>query len=221
MVKLICFDMDGVIFEHANFWMELHKKYNTYKEGLELTEKHLKTNYSKLVQEVVGRLWKGKPESIFLELVNSIKYIQGAHELLKWLKNQGYKIAIISAGPKRLAQRAQKELGVDYIYTNELIFRDGIVTGEFKWPIASDRKAVTLRRLCEEHKINLKDCIVVCHDHADIKMAKIAGFTIGFCPEDEELKKYCNVVINKKDLCQLIPLLKDFETKREIFINLQ
>ncbi len=27
--KLICFDLDGVIFKDINFWMELHKKFGT------------------------------------------------------------------------------------------------------------------------------------------------------------------------------------------------
>ena len=33
MPTLICFDMDGVIFEHRNFWLELHKVFGTLEEG--------------------------------------------------------------------------------------------------------------------------------------------------------------------------------------------
>ena len=206
--KLICFDMDGVIFECTNFWMELHKKYNTYKEGLELTKKYLKSDYAKLVGEVVKKLWKGKPESAFLALINSVNYTKGARELFNWLNSKNFKTAIISTGDKKLAERAKKELGINYIYTNKLIFKKGIIGGEFKWSIASDRKSVTLKELCKILLVDLKDCVVVGHDHADIKMARIAGFTIGFCPEDKEFKKYCNVIINKKDLKELIPILE-------------
>ena len=53
MIKLIVFDMDGVIFEHYNFWLELHKSYDTHEEGLKLTNKYLKTDYQKLVGEVI------------------------------------------------------------------------------------------------------------------------------------------------------------------------
>lgn len=31
--KLICFDMDGVIFKDVNFWMELHKAFDTLEKG--------------------------------------------------------------------------------------------------------------------------------------------------------------------------------------------
>ena len=64
--------MDGVIFEHRNFWLELHKAYGTYKEGIELTKKYLATDYQKLVDEVIGRVWKNKPAQYYFDLVNSI-----------------------------------------------------------------------------------------------------------------------------------------------------
>ncbi|MEA3378972.1 MAG: hypothetical protein U9Q69_05050 [Nanoarchaeota archaeon] len=60
--KLVCFDMDGVIFKDVNFWMKLHKKFGTLNEGIELTKKYLHTDYDRLVEEVVVRLWKGKDD---------------------------------------------------------------------------------------------------------------------------------------------------------------
>jgi phosphoserine phosphatase len=41
--KLVCFDMDGVIFD-INIWMELHKVWGTLEEGKVLTKKYLKTD---------------------------------------------------------------------------------------------------------------------------------------------------------------------------------
>ncbi|MCG2719568.1 MAG: hypothetical protein L6266_02425 [Nanoarchaeota archaeon] len=47
MYKLICFDMDGVIFKDNNFWIELHKRFGTLEQGIKLTEKYLHNNYEK------------------------------------------------------------------------------------------------------------------------------------------------------------------------------
>ena len=210
--------MDGVIFQPKNVWLELHKVYNTHEEGLKLTKKYLHTNYQKLVDEVIGRLWKGKPESKFLKLINSIKYTKGAKELFSWLNKNNYKIAIISSGPKRLAERAKKDLDIDYIYTNELIFKNGKVLGttDIKyWPTRN--KVEILRKLCKQHNIDFKDCIAIVHDQGDIKMAKTAGFSIGFNSENKELKKYCNIIINKKDLKELIPVIEKFEKRQNIY----
>lgn len=218
--KLIVFDMDGVIFEHRNFWMELHKKLGTYDEGLELTKKYVRTDYSKLVDEVVGRLWKGKKADGYSELVKAVKYSNGAHETFAELKRRGYLTAIISSGPKGLALRAQKELGIDYIYTNELVIEDNVITGEFKWPIAHDRKAVAFKNFAEEHHLHLSEMIVVGDSVSDIKMMRLAGLGIAFCPESEELKKVASVVIDKPDLLEILPYIEEFE-KKDIFKHLR
>jgi phosphoserine phosphatase len=213
--KLIIFDMDGVLFESTNFWMELHKKLGTYEEGLELTKKYVKTNYAKLVEEVVVRLWKGKPAKPYLELVKEAKYTKGAGETVTQLKEKGYRIAIISSGPKELAQRAKDELGVDYTHTNELVIRNGVITGEFVWPVAHDRKAVIMRELAEEHNLHLGEMIVVGDSSSDVKMMRLAGLGIAFCSESEELKKVANAVVEEPDLRKILPHIAEFE-KREI-----
>ena len=72
-MKLIAFDMDGVLFKVHNFWMELHKAFGTYKQGRKLTDKYLLTDYDKLVKEVVESLWKGKDATAYFKLIKSVK----------------------------------------------------------------------------------------------------------------------------------------------------
>lgn len=212
-MKLIIFDMDGVIFEHLNFWLELHKAYGTYEDGAGLTKKYLKTNYQKLVDEVVGRLWKGKPAKPYFDLIKKVKYLPDIKETAKELKKKGYKLAIISAGPKELAERAKEELGIDYIYTNELLIKDNKIVGsrDIKhWPIRSGNKADALRELCRKHNTDLRDVIIVGHDEADVKMAKSAGFAIALNPTSEELVKYSNAVV-KGSIKNILKLIEEFE----------
>jgi len=209
--KLIIFDMDGVLFEHTNFWLELHKRLGTYDEGKQLTEKYVKTDYAKLVEEVVGRLWKGKPAKPYLDLVDEVKYVKGAGDTIKQLKLHGYIIAIISGGPKDLALRAQRELGIDQIYTNELVIADGMITGEFVWPIAHDRKAVIMRKLAEENGLHLGEVIVVGDSSGDVKMMRLAGMGIAFCTDSEELKKVATAVVENPDLREILQHVEEFE----------
>ena len=88
MPKLICFDMDGVIFEHKNFWLELHKALGTLEEGKKLTEKHLHTNYAKLVEEVVHKLWKRKDAAPYYHLIKSISYLPGVKEVFSEINKE-------------------------------------------------------------------------------------------------------------------------------------
>ena len=52
-MKLVIFDLDGVIFDHLNFWDEIVKIYKTEKEINPLIKKYLHTNYPKLVDKLV------------------------------------------------------------------------------------------------------------------------------------------------------------------------
>ena len=74
-MKLIAFDMDGVIFKHHNFWMELHRELGTLEEGTALTRQYVKTDYPRLVREVIGRLWAGKPAKPYFDLINKHQYV--------------------------------------------------------------------------------------------------------------------------------------------------
>lgn len=214
--KLICFDMDGVLFEHRNVWLELHKRLGTFEEGEALTDKYLKNDYSKLVDEVVGRLWKGKPAQPYLDIINEMRYLKGVPETMNVLKANGYKISIISSGSLHAAMRAQTELGVDYISANELVIKDDVIIGDFKWPVAYDRKAVVLKQLAEDHNLHLSETIVVGDSPNDIKMMRLAGLGIAFCSESEELKKVANIVIDTPDLREILPHIAEFENK-EVF----
>lgn len=210
-MKLIVFDMDGVLFRHANFWLELHKKFGTYEEGKALTEKYLYTDYPKLVDEVVGRLWKGRDAKPFFELIDELEYTEGAKECISELKEKGFKTAVISSGEKHLALRAQKELGIDYIFTNELVIKNKKITGDFIWPIGSDSKDVLLKQLCDKLDISPKDTVVVGHDESDLKMAKVVadagGFVIGFMPE-EDFMNLADEVIETEDLWQIVDIVE-------------
>jgi phosphoserine phosphatase len=200
--------------------MELHKAYGTFEEGLELTKKYVKTDYEKLVKEVIGRLWKNKPADVYFRMVNEAEYVPGAVETLKALKSRGYKTAIVTSGPSDLAKRAQKELGIDYIYSNHLETENGKITGSIdmkNWPLRYGNKGEIMRKLCDEHNIDYKDCIVVCNEDNDIKMARTAGFAIAFCPVDDEIKKYCNLIIDKRDLTLILKPIAEFEMSEIVF----
>lgn len=212
MKKLIVFDMDGVIFKHTNFWHELHKVYGTEKEGFALTKRYVKSDYQKLVEEVIGRLWKGKAAKPYFDLIDSLEYVDGAKETLVELKKRGYLTAIITSGPSDLALRAKKDCYVDFIFANRLVIKDGFVEGNTDmkyWPIRHDTKNDPLMEICMLSKIPLADSIVVGHDDADIKMAKEAGLAIAFFPSSEEFTKHCEIVINEgeQDLRQIMKYL--------------
>jgi phosphoserine phosphatase len=205
-IKLICFDMDGVIFEHENFWIELHKALGTYEEGVSLTKKYVKNNYAKLVEEVVGRLWKGKSATAYFRTVKGAKYAKGCKETFTKLRKRKIKTAIFTSGPKHLAMRAKKELRIDHCYFNELVISKNTITGEFKQPMGYGHceKAVLLEQLAKRLGLPLYEICFVGEGDNDIGACRKAGLSISFNSKSKELDSVCDIVIKKKDLRQIL-----------------
>ncbi len=209
MYKLICFDMDGVIFKDISFWMELHKKFGTLEQGKILTKKYLHTNYNKLVEEVVVKLWKGKDAKPYYDLVNSLEYLPGVKKTFDYVKKKGLITAIVSASSIDVARRVQKDFGIDHIFANELIIKDGKVSGEFVWPIGSgkEEKSKIIKDLCNDLGISTKECIYIGDDDIDVKAFKEVGLSIAFNSKSDELKKVATHIINSNNLSDIINYL--------------
>ncbi len=209
MKKLICFDMDGVIFKARNFWMELHKAYGTFEEGKILTEKYLHSDYDTLVREVVQRLWRGMSEDLYLKEVSSYEYLPGVKETFDHIKNKGYLTAIISASSVDVANRVQQDFGVDFVFGNKLVFKDGRVTGEFEWPVGAgnEAKAKIVRELCSEQSIDLKDVVYVGDSKNDVEAFREVGVSVAFNCDYAPLKEIATHVVDSQDLSDVIQYL--------------
>ena len=206
MHRLVVFDMDGVIFKHRNFWLELHKALGTYEEGKELTRKYLKTDYKKLVEEVPGRLWKGKDAKPYHDLVHSLEYLPDVPETLKELKKRGYQTAIISSGPKHAALRVRDECGLDHYFTHDLkIGPDNKFTGEYDHDGNHADKTSKLKEFATEAGCTLQETVFVGHDHNDTTAIKAAGLGVACNPEDEDVRNAAdNTITHLKDLLPLL-----------------
>jgi len=204
--KLVCFDMDGVLLKDINFWLELHKKLGTLEEGKELTRKYLHTNYQKLVEEVVQRLWYGKDAAPYYELVNSLEYIVGVEETLQHVHQRGYLTAIVSASSIDVARRVQQDFGIDHLFANELVIRDGKISGEFVWPIGAgkEKKADMIRGLCRDLNITPQEVIYIGDSDTDLEAFKVVGRSIAFNTASEELRKVATYYVKGNNLAEVI-----------------
>jgi phosphoserine phosphatase len=216
--KLVCFDMDGVIFKAHNFWMKLHNAFGTLEEGRKLTDKYLLTDYAKLVEEVVGRLWKGKSANQYLDLINSVEYYGGVKETFAELNKRGYRIAIITCGPGHLLERMRKDgIKFDYAYSNNLVVQGDKIRGEFDWPVAEghQKKVDILKDICNKEGIDLYEVVGIADGKSDEEMLEACGYRIAFCPTSERVRLLGDTVIEKEDLREMLKHIekpKDFKS---------
>ena len=201
--------MDGVIFKDINFWMSVHREFGTLQKGKLLTQQFLHTNYDRLVREVVTKLWKGKDATTYFNLIKRIQYVKGVAEVFAEIKKRDLFTAIISAGSIDVARRAQHDLGVDYIFANELVIRNNKVTGEFIWPIGpgGEKKAQIVLNLCKDLGIKQNKVAYIGDSDTDIDAFRIVGVSIAFNCNDEKVINAAKYVVRGSDLRKCLRFL--------------
>lgn len=214
-IKLICFDMDGVIFKSSNFWMKIHDAFGTLEQGKILTKKYLHSDYNKLVKEVVVKLWKGKDAKKYVDLIESVEYIKGVNKLVSFFKEKNLPLAIVSASSLCLAKRAQRDLGFDYIFANELIFKDGKISGEFisTTGVGGKEKVKVLKSLCQKLNILPEEILFIGDSKVDLETFQFVGTSISFNSSCSELNEFATFVVQGGDLCSIIPVLENSQVK--------
>ena len=213
MIRLVCLDMDGVLTATKSFWMELHRAYGTLEEGATLTERYLNADYQKLVDEVVGRLWKGKPAGPFIDLVARTPYSPGIREFfsaLDGLDGERVPRAIITGGPFELAERIRLEFGVDFIFANQLEIRDHKIAGALHLPVGNGTatKAAIIEQLCDDLEILPQEVLYIGDSSADADAFRVVGVSVAFNGAPEELRRIATHVVESGDLRDIIPLLE-------------
>lgn len=200
--------MDGTLID-AETIDELARAAGVVSKVEEITKKAMYGDFDfeqALIERV--RFLKGLPLETALDAVNHINLMPGAAELILYVKSRGYKTAMISGGFTISADTIGKALGIDFIVSNKLLVEDGCLTGKVVGPITqSDSKAKVFEELTRLNGIRPEQCVVVGDGANDACVFERAGFAIAFNPKPI-LREYADVVIIKKDLRAVIPVLE-------------
>jgi phosphoserine phosphatase len=135
----------------------------------------------------------------------NLEIMPGAKDLCSALKNAGWKMVAVSGGFTIITDRLKKELGLDLIFSNELIFRNGILD-DIDLKVTSD-KSLVVRPIINQLGIKKEEIVVVVDGANDLKLFDIAGYTVGFCPVDI-VKNKADDVIEIRNLSLLKNLLE-------------
>ena len=139
------------------------------------------------------------------KLAEGLPLMPGAKELCSALKKAGWKMIAVSGGFTIITDRLKADLGIDKIFSNELVFKDGKLD-KVIMHVTSD-KAAAVKDTVKEWGIRKQDTVVVVDGANDLKLFALAGFTVGFCPVDVVREK-ADETIDKRDLSLLLHLLK-------------
>jgi phosphoserine phosphatase len=155
------------------------------------------------LQQRVGLL-KGLEFSKVEEICHHLPYINGAIETIADLKSRGLKVICFSGGFRTATSFAKNILGYDADFSNILHAKDGKLTGLVGGDMMFDySKGDMLLRLQALLGITPDETIVVGDGANDRSMFTHAGTRVAFCAK-EVLKKEANIIVETKDLTQII-----------------
>ena len=201
---LVIFDVEGVLFD-AEYLPILAEKLNKEKEIWEITKKGIQgeINWEEGLKTRVDLL-KGIDFQTCKEVSDSLPIMTGAREACRALKQAGWKIMAVSGGFTIMTDRLKEELGLDYVYSNELLFTDGKLDG-VNIVVDSD-KAKSARIKIEEWNVKKEDIVVVVDGANDIKLFDICGLGIAYRAQDV-VKDLATVTLEEKNLVKIIDII--------------
>ncbi|MDE1844762.1 MAG: phosphoserine phosphatase SerB [Thaumarchaeota archaeon] len=201
---LAIFDVEGVLLD-AEFLPILAEKINKQDEIWAITRQGIegKINWEDGLKKRI-ELLRGIDYQTCKEVSDSLKVMTGAKEACRALKAAGWKIMAVSGGFTIMTDRLKEELDLDYVFSNELLFKDGKLDG-VTIEVDSDKSKSALIKIREWNE--KKENIVVVVDGAnDIKLFNICGLGVAFRAQDM-VKELATVTLEEKDLSKLIGLI--------------
>ncbi|MCY3853744.1 MAG: phosphoserine phosphatase SerB [Thaumarchaeota archaeon] len=201
---LAIFDVEGVLFD-AEYLPLLAEKVNKEKEIWNITKKGIsgKIDWEYGLRSRI-ELLRGLSYDTCQEVANSLPIMDGAKLVCKTLKNAGWKLMAVTGGFTIMTNRLKQELNLDYVFSNELIFTNGLLD-EVKINVDSN-KAKCAKIKVDEWRQQKKDIVIVVDGANDLTLFDLCGFGIAFCAQDS-VKCMADAYLEEKDLTQIINLI--------------
>jgi phosphoserine phosphatase len=153
----------------------------------------------------------GATKQKMLEAIMSLHPTEGAVDMLRALKNLGYKIVAFSGGMDLVIQAVYGEeakLFFDEVFTNQYNFDEqGKLLDVTPVKYSMDNRAQCLTDSAQKYGVDLKKCVFVGNNESDVEAALLAGTSIAFNSKSERLVEVSTHHIEAKDLREIVQFL--------------
>jgi len=203
-MKLCVFDFDSTLMdgETIDFFAS---KAGVQEEVSRITELAMQGEldfFESLTTRV--KLLQGLDVKVVDEVCRNLPYMNGAKEAIAGLKQKGYKVVVFSGGFRNATGYAKDILGYDIDFSNVLHAKNGKLTGLVGGDMMFDfSKGDMIQRLQKFLNASRTNTVVVGDGANDRSMFAYADLRVAFCAKDI-LKKEANVIIDKKDMRELL-----------------
>ena len=201
---LVIFDVEGVLYDEE-YLPILAEQVGKEDQIWDITKQGIqgKINWEDGLRTRVAAL-KGLDKRTCQKVADNLPIMTGAKEACKTLKAAGWKLLAVSGGFTLMMDRLKKELDLDYVYSNELIFKDGLLEG-VDIHVDSDKSKTAKIKIAQWNE-KKQDIVCVVDGANDVKLFEICGLGIAYRAQDI-VKDLATTTLEEKDLSKIIDII--------------
>jgi phosphoserine phosphatase len=184
-IKVVFFDCDGTLTKTKSSWEYLHRRLNLWTKNADAYQalfREGKIDYNEFCRRDAF-LWRGLPVSMVYQLISEIPYQENAARVVGTLKKSRIFTVIISSGLSLLVDRVKGDLSVDMAFSNELVSRAGLLTGDIKINVGYNQKGPLVRKVLELLGLQREEASAVGDGDGDKGMFDEVALPIGFAAD--------------------------------------
>ncbi len=199
-IKLMVFDMDGVLLKNRNSWDVIMNSIYGIKANNDKMVYTFEYLYENNVPEPIYKYLNESSIKKCLKLNNISENVYGAMQILK---SQKIKTAIVSAGSGIFANYLKDIFDFDYAVGNEFDYG----TRNFVKFVDPLKKDINIKDIHRKFGYSKENTISVGDSIMDLSMKRESKYFVAFNPSNKEMLKKSDFVINSQNLYDIIKTL--------------
>ncbi len=207
-IKVVVFDLDGVLFDGPSAVYPLAKQLGLENAFLGAIAKAAREKLTMRESLLLGaKVWTGIPVDGTLDpMVERIPLMEGAEETVTTLKTRGYAVGCVSSGASQFFMKPFScRLDLDFAYSNVLGEKDGRHDGTVHYVMEGPQKAEMVLQHMNDIGLSSRNLASVGDGENDLDLFKASSFSIAFNPQTERVSRSATVTVHSKDLRALLP----------------
>jgi phosphoserine phosphatase len=179
IVKLVVFDLENTLIFNE-FLPELASLLGKEDEVSEITRAGIDGRIDweegfRMRAQILG----GITQAQVLRAARHLRPVPGAQEFVHWLRSQGHKVAIVTGGPREVAEAAMVLFEADAIFSNEFVYEAGVFTGDVRVSVSPRLKGDIVRGLAARWDVPKEEILAFGDGLMDVPLLAEAGTKMG------------------------------------------